>query len=277
MKITVAKNSGFCFGVRRAIEQAVGFSRQHGDVYTIGPIIHNPQVVEELDKKGIRVADEIKDIGCKNVVIRAHGIPRKTLAILEKKKFRILDATCPYVTRAKEHAERLASEGYKVVIIGNPEHPEIKYISSYLPAGSIILRSAEDVAGMKYYPKLGVITQTTQSQENFVRIASLLINYSGEFKIFNTICPDATKRQQEAETLAARNDVMIIIGGKNSANTVRLAAISKKIRPRTYHIETSDELKMERFRNVSKVGIVTGASTPEWIINEVVEWLKNVE
>jgi len=277
VKIIIAKNSGFCFGVRRAIDLALSFSKKVGTVYTIGPIIHNPQVVKKLAGEDIKVADHACDIrSSNNVVIRAHGIPKKTMELLKKRKMRILDATCPYVTRSKKYAEELSKEGYRVVILGNPKHPEIKYISSYIPGNKILLKSESDVKKIGFSKKLGIITQTTQSPENFIKIASTLLNYSNEFKVFNTICPDAINRQKEAQRLAKKSDLILIIGGKNSANTVRLAAISKKIQPRTYHIEEAKELEKRWFKNVNTVGIVTGASTPQWIIEDVVNKVKDI-
>lgn len=278
MKIIIAKNSGFCFGVRRAINLAMNLSKRSGDVYTIGPIIHNPQVVKKLSKSGIKVVREISDIKNGNVVIRAHGVPRKTLEEAKRKGIKVLDATCPYVTRSKNYVEKLTKEGYRVVIIGNPQHPEMKYIVSYAPQDSVILKTYKDVKKLtrfKQAKKLGIISQTTQSPEDFIKITSGLLGYSNEFKIFNTICPDAINRQEEAVKLALKCDVMIVIGGKNSANTKRLAAISKKIQPRTYHIEMADEIKDVWFRKVNTVGIVAGASTPDWIIKEVVNRIKH--
>lgn len=277
MKIIVAKNSGFCFGVRRAINLALNLSKKSGNVYTIGPIIHNPQVVRELSKKGISVVRNLENIKNGNIIIRAHGIPRQTLESAKKKGMKILDATCPYVTRSKKYVEELTRDGYRVVIIGNPSHPEMKYIASYAPKDSVILKTEETIKKkirLKHPKKLGIITQTTQSPENFIKITSKLLNYSNEFKIFNTICPDAVNRQTEAVKLAKKSDVIIVIGGKNSANTNRLAAISRKIQPKTHHIEMAGEIKDSWFRKTDIVGIVAGASTPDWIIKEVVYKVK---
>src|SRR3989339_1199651 len=275
MKIIVAKNSGFCFGVRRAIDLAKNFSKNVGVVYTIGPIIHNPQVVNKLEKSGIKVIKKLSDVKNGHIVIRAHGIPKKILNDIKKKGMKILDATCPYVTRSKKYVEELSKEGYQIVIIGNPNHPEIKYISSYAPKDRVILLTSENIQKkLKYSKKLGILTQTTQSPENFTKIAAKLLRYSNEFKIFNTICPDAINRQNETVKLANKSDVMIIIGGKNSANTKRLTNISKKIQRRTHHIETADEIKKEWLDGSKIAGIVAGASTPDWVIKEVVKILK---
>ena len=148
MKVIIAKNSGFCFGVRRAINLALNLSKKLGNVYTIGPIIHNPQVVEKLEKSGVMVVQKLADIPLKrgvNVVIRAHGVPKKTLEKAKERGIKVLDATCPYVTRSKNYAEKLAKEGYCVVIIGNPHHPEMKYIVSYAPKDSVILKTVDEV------------------------------------------------------------------------------------------------------------------------------------
>ncbi|PIU83662.1 MAG: 4-hydroxy-3-methylbut-2-enyl diphosphate reductase [Elusimicrobia bacterium CG06_land_8_20_14_3_00_38_11] len=274
MKILIAKNSGFCFGVRRAVNIALGVSKKSGSVYTIGPIIHNPQVVGELENKGVKVVQKLSDIKTGSIIIRAHGVPKNIFDEAKAKGIKILDATCPFVTRSKNYAEKLAKEGYKIIIIGNPEHPEIKYIFSYLPKNTVILNTNEDIKKLKFFPKIGIITQTTQSPENFIKIASGLLSYSNEFKIFNTICPDAINRQKEAMKMAKKCDVVVIIGGKNSANTKRLASISKKIQKKTYHIETARDLKNKWLKDVEYVGIVAGASTPDWIIKEVIRKIK---
>lgn len=276
MKIIVAKNSGFCFGVRRAINIALNFSKKSGNVYTIGHIIHNPQVVEKLEGRGVKVIQKLSDIKTGSIIIRAHGIPKKTFDEAKKKGIKVLDATCPYVTRSKNYAEKLAKEGYEIVIIGNPKHPEIKYIFSYLPRDTVILKTNSDIKKMIFSPKIGIITQTTQSPENFIKIASGLLSYSNEFKIFNTICPDAINRQKEAMKLARQCDVMIVLGGKNSANTKRLAAISKKIQKKTFHIETAEKIKSKWLKNARCTGIVAGASTPDWIIKEAIEKIKKL-
>lgn len=276
MKIIIAKNSGFCFGVRRAINIALEVSKKSDNVYTIGPIIHNPQVVAELENKGIKVIRKLTDIKTGRIIIRAHGMPKKTLDEAKKEGIKILDATCPFVTRSKNYAEKLVEEGYKIVIIGNPKHPEIKYIFSYLPRDTVILKINKDIEKLKFIPKIGIITQTTQSPENFIKIAAGLLSYSNEFKIFNTICPDAINRQKEAIKLAKKCDVIFVLGGKNSANTKRLSTISKKVQKKTYHIEKAEEIKTAWFKNVKCVGIVAGASTPDWIIKDAVEKIKEI-
>ena len=275
MKIIIAKNSGFCFGVLRAIKIALNISKKYRNVYTIGPIIHNPQVIEKLENKGIKVIRKLPDIKSGCLIIRAHGVPKRTLNEAKRKEIKIFDATCPFVTRSKNYAVKLVKEGYRMVIIGDPEHPEIKYILSYLPKNSIVLNSPKDARKLIFSKKIGVITQTTQSPENFIKIASGVLKYSSEIKIHSTICPDAINRQNEAVKLAGRCDVMLVLGGKNSANTKRLATISKKIQKKTYHIEIADEIKGSWFKNAECVGIVSGASTPDWIIKEVGNKIKN--
>ncbi|MFH1540687.1 MAG: 4-hydroxy-3-methylbut-2-enyl diphosphate reductase [Elusimicrobiota bacterium] len=276
MKIIIAKNSGFCFGVRRAIDIALNISNKSGNVYTVGPIIHNPQVVEKLENKGIKVIQKTSDVKNGTIIICAHGIPKKTLQEAEAEGIKILDATCPYVTRSKNYAEKLSKEGYRVVIIGNPIHPEIKYIFSYLPKNTVILKTSGDTKKLKFVSKIGIITQTTQSSENFIKIVSNLLSHSNEFKIFNTICPDAINRQNEAMKLAKKCDIILVLGGKDSANTKRLASISKKIQKKTYHIEMAEEVKNKWFENIKCVGIVAGASTPDWIIEETVKKIKAI-
>ncbi|MEW6557952.1 MAG: 4-hydroxy-3-methylbut-2-enyl diphosphate reductase [Elusimicrobiota bacterium] len=279
MKIIVAKRAGFCFGVRRAINLALNLSKKRNNVYTIGPIIHNPQVVRKLEEQGIKMCDNLAEIKNGSVIIRAHGIPKQLLKKIQQKRYhlKIFDATCPFVTKSKKYAQTLAKKNYRVIIIGNPDHPEIKYIISYLPENSIVLNSVSDIKKLVFCKKIGIISQTTQSPKNFIKIASQLLGFSNEFKIFNTICPDAINRQNETVKLAKSCDIILVIGGKNSANTRRLFTISKKIRKETYYVENADEIKNKWLKNVDSAGIVAGASTPDWIIEEVVNRLRRLE
>lgn len=277
MEVFVVKTAGFCFGVKRAINMAYDAAKEASDeIYTLGPIIHNPQVVSKLEESKIYAKKNIDDIKNGTVIIRSHGVELKEMKEAKNKKLNIIDATCPFVKKAQEHAEELSRDGYFVVVVGEKEHPEVKSIVSYGDKNVVVLESASDVKKLSRVKKMGIVAQTTQSIENLQAIVSECLKKAGELKVFNTICNATFVRQTESTELASKVDCMIVVGGKNSANTNRLAEVCKKIQPNIYHIETKAELKSEWFERVKKVGITAGASTPNWIIEDVVKTIKNI-
>ena len=275
MKILVAKTAGFCFGVKRAVNIAFRVSRKKREgVYTLGPIIHNPQVVEKLTEEGIIPIKDIhekKDIQA--LIIRTHGIPRHLLEEISSMGCEIIDATCPFVKKAQDYAKLLREEGYQVVILGEKRHPEVKGLISY--AGD----DAKVVGGNRPFPRLknkvGIIVQTTQPLEELKRVLSQAIGQAKEIKVYNTICNSTALRLKETEDMARKVDVMVVVGGKNSANTTQLAKLCRALSVATYHIETSLEIKDAWFRRAEIIGITAGASTPGWIIKEVEERIRN--
>jgi 4-hydroxy-3-methylbut-2-enyl diphosphate reductase len=276
MKIIVAKTAGFCFGVKRAVNIAFRVSREkRKGVFTLGPIIHNPQVVERLKENGIIPIEDIKekkDIGA--LIIRTHGIPLNLSEKISSMGCEIIDATCPFVKKAQYYAKLLREEGYQVVILGEKEHPEVKGLMSYASDDALV------VDGKKPFPRLksrvGIVVQTTQPLEALKRVLSYAIEYAKEIRVYNTICNSTALRLKETEEMARRVDVMIVVGGKNSANTTQLAKLCKFLSVPTYHIETSSEIKDGWFKKAEKVGITAGASTPGWIIKEVQERVRNI-
>jgi len=274
MKIVTAKSAGFCFGVKRAIDIAFKIAREkRKGVYTLGPIIHNPQVVAKLKEQGIIPINDVRNR--KNIqalIIRTHGIPLSLSKELPSLGFEIIDATCPFVKKAQYYAKLLSEEGYQVVILGEKNHPEVKGIMSY--ANDVIIVDSKTPLP-KIKSKVGVVVQTTQSIEALKNVICDAALHSKEIKVYNTICNSTAHRLKETEKIAQKVDIMIVVGGKNSANTTQLTRLCKSLSVPTYHIETSSEIKQEWFKGVKRLGITAGASTPEWIIKEVQENLRD--
>lgn len=274
MKIIMAKNSGFCFGVKRAITMAFKAAEEREHICSFGPIIHSPQVVESLAEKGVEIVTDIKSIEHEAVILRSHGV---TAGELEKisansNNIEIIDATCPFVKKAQDHAAQLSRDGYTVVLVGEAEHPEVQGIVSYASLGNVFtVATREDVEALPGCKKIGIIAQTTQSYSNFCQVVEACLTKCQELRVFNTICDATTVRQDEARAVASQVDLMLVIGGHNSANTTRLAHICKELQPRTYHIETADEIAPEWFTDVELTGITAGASTPQWIVEKIVD------
>ncbi len=269
-KVVLAKNSGFCFGVKRAIELALKTKEK---IYTLGPLIHNPQVIAQLEHKGIVAIDSLDDIERGKIIIRAHGIPRSVITRAKKKDLSVIDATCPFVQNVQQIAESLSKDGYQVVIIGEANHPEIIGIADRVK-NPIIIEDVSEVSGIGRFEKIGVVAQTTQSEENYKKIIHALKKHSKKLKVFNTICNATKKNQNAAKGLAKKVNLMIVVGGYNSGNTRRLAKLCSEI-VETKHIEVADELKKKWFEKKEIIGITGGASTPDWIIHEVIERIEN--
>lgn len=278
MQIVLAKSAGFCFGVKRAVNMAFHAAEDAEDICSLGPLIHSPQLVERLEEEGVRVVNDINAVSGQSVIVRSHGITRHEEEYLHTHKLNVVDATCPFVKKAQKYAGLLGDEGYSVVIVGEKEHPEVQGILSYVKnAEVVVVADVETAAQLPMGEKLGLVAQTTQAYENFSSIALKLLERSKELRIFNTICDATSVRQNEVRELAATVDVMLVIGGYNSANTNRLARISREIQPNTYHIETAEGISASWFNKAERVGVTAGASTPEWIIREVVITLEKIQ
>ncbi len=270
IEILLAKRAGFCFGVKRAIDITFEIAQKEKEgVFTLGPLIHNPQVIEKLMKEGVSPVgiDEIEDEKTKALVIRTHGIPRQLYDNISSRGFRVIDATCPFVTKAQHYAKLLKEKGYQVVILGDRDHPEVKGLVSY--AGDDALVADENTSFRELKPKVGVVVQTTQPVESLKKVLSRIIEHAKEVKVYNTICNSTALRLKETEALARQSDLMIVVGGKNSANTTQLANLCASLSVKTCHIETASEIEKEWFNGAKRIGITAGASTPEWIIKEV--------
>lgn len=276
MEIIVAKMAGFCFGVKRAIDIAFQIANEkRKGVYTLGPIIHNPQVVEMLKEKGIIPIEDIKakkDI--RALIIRTHGIPLHLSKEISSMGCEIIDATCPFVKKAQYYAKLLMEEGYQVVILGEKNHPEVKGLMSYANDDVIVVDGKTPLPKLK--SRVGIVVQTTQSLEALKKVLSDAIEHANEIKVYNTICNSTALRLKETEKMARKVDVMLVVGGKNSANTTQLTRLCKSLSVPTHHIETSSEIKKEWIKNAKKLGITAGASTPEWIIKEVEKRIRDI-
>ena len=272
----IAKHAGVCFGVKRAIDMAFKAARKYRDhVYTIGPLIHNPQVVEQLRETGVTVKEDIGDIAEGTVIFRSHGVPLHLAEGARGKGLRIVDATCPFVKRTHKFARRLSRKGYMVIVVGDKSHPEVRSLKSYVEGEAMVVGSAEELVDWAGGETVGIVAQTTQSLENFREIVAACLAKAGEIRAYNTICDATALRQKEALDLAHSVDSIIVIGGHRSANTRRLAEICRRILGDTYHVERVEELKPPWFRRKRRIGVVGGASTPSWVIEEITEGIRH--
>ena len=274
VEIIVAQNAGFCFGVKRAVKIAEeSAERIRGSrIFTMGPIIHNPQEVNRLKGMGVKPLDGEDLKPGDTVIIRSHGIPPEKERDLKRRGLNVVDATCPYVKAVHEAVCQLVEEGYFVVIVGEKNHPEVIGTLGYLKESGgegLVVEKIEDLKEVYKHERVGVVSQTTQNERFFKEVVGEIALWVKEVKVINTICNATSVRQEEVYELAPKVDVMIIVGGKNSGNTRRLHSISISLNPNSYHIETPEDLKPEWFKGVKRVGITAGASTPDWIIESV--------
>lgn len=275
MEVIVAKSAGFCFGVKNSIDKVNSIGRDK-KIKTYGPIIHNKQVVEDLRQKGIDILDDIskatKDM---SVVIRSHGISKNEVKSLESKGADIVDATCPFVKNIHRIVDKKCNEGYKIIIIGDANHPEVKGISGWCE-NSIVIEQIEDTENIKGM-KICVVAQTTFNREQWTKIVSSLIGKTKEMVVFDTICSATDERQTEVKKISSEVDAMIIIGGKDSSNSRKLYEISKENCEKSFFIETEEELDLEDIKDCNKLGITAGASTPKYLIDGVIKKINNLQ
>jgi small subunit ribosomal protein S1 len=276
MRIYLADKAGFCFGVKRAISTAFKAAGK-GRVYCLGPLIHNPQEVDRLRREGVETVDDFTSLGPgDSLIIRSHGVPPQVLAQVREKGLTVIDLTCPFVGKAQRDADTLRLEGYQVIVVGEKKHPEVQSILGYAGDNAVAVDTAADVEKLTLKTRLGVVAQTTQSYGNFSEIVLTLLRISKELKVFNTICSSTKERQDAARVLAKQVDVMIVVGGRNSANTTRLATLCREEGKPAYHVETADEIQPEWITSIETVGVTAGASTPDWIVEGVIETLKQL-
>lgn len=277
MEIIVAKTAGFCFGVRRAIEMVhSALEESPTQIYSFGPLIHNPTVVQELESKGLKVVKDINEVSGGRVVIRSHGVGPSFYREASEKNLEIIDATCPFVKNVHELALVLKEQGYQVIIIGEEEHAEVSGVLDTVAGEALVINDLDDLAAEKIEIKAGIISQTTQEISNFKTLISEIIPLTKECRVFNTICLATSQRQQEVAELSEKVDLVLVVGGKNSANTCRLVEISQKKGTPTYHVESADEIDAHWLNGISKIGITAGASTPDQQINEVINKINSL-
>jgi len=275
LKVKLAKTAGFCMGVRRAINIVLDEAhKKKGKLYTYGPLVHNPQTIEMLKHKGVEILKKDNDVSDSTVIIRAHGVPPEERAKLKESGNLVCDATCPHVARAHAIIKKEVREGYKAIIIGDRGHAEVDGLLGYAKENGFVVENAADIDNLPEMDKVCVVAQTTQDRKNFQEIVEKIKTKFPDTRIFDTICDSTNMRQKEVLELAKEVDAMVIVGGKNSANTKRLYEISLSTGTPSFHIEDDDELNhlgLEKFENI---GLMAGASTPNWVITRVIDRIK---
>lgn len=276
MKVQVAEKWGFCFGVERALETAQKAVKEDGCVCSLGPMIHNQQVVERLREQGLDVIDTMDQADGRTVVIRSHGVPPETLARAEELGLKVVDGTCVLVKRAQEIVGKLATEGYQVVMIGDANHPEVRGVIGYAP-NVIVVDTDEQIDSLPRRGKLGVVAQTTLRPEHVGEVVAKIIARSfSEVRVINTLCLEVVRRQQSAIELARKVDVMFVLGGLHSANTCELAELCRQQDVPTYHLEGTHQFSNDMIAGHTRAGVTAGASTPEWVVNDFVTMLESL-
>ncbi|WP_069649524.1 4-hydroxy-3-methylbut-2-enyl diphosphate reductase [Caloranaerobacter ferrireducens] len=277
MDLLIAKNSGFCFGVEKAVKTTLHtLDENKYNVFSLGPIIHNEQVINLLERKGLKIINNIKDVNKGKVIIRSHGVPLDVYSYAKNIGLELIDCTCPFVRNVQKKANEFFNNGYTIVIIGNPKHPEVIGINGWCDNQAIIVNSEYDLNKVPLSDKLCIVSQTTMTLEKFQKLSQLVQEKGKLVKIFNTICNATKLRQESTKEIAKKVNAMIVIGGHHSSNTRKLAEISKKYCHNVYHIETLGELPFNKLKNFKMIGITAGASTPDWIIEDIVNNLKNM-
>jgi len=277
LKIILADNSGFCFGVKNAIDSTLKiFENDNKDTYSIGPLIHNKQVIEELEKMGLSVINNINDINNGRVIIRSHGVPLYVYEQAKSRNIEIVDCTCPFVRKIQKKVNEFHEKNYKIVIVGDPNHPEVIGINGWCNNEAIIVNDKEDIALMSKYDKICVVAQTTITNDKFIELSNLITEKGDIVEIHNTICNATHLRQDSCKEVAKQVEAMVVVGGYHSSNTQKLVEISKMYCKNVFHIETINDLDIDKFKSFNIIGITAGASTPGWIIKEVYNKMNSI-
>lgn len=272
MEVRLAQSFGFCFGVKRAIKIA---EKNRGGI-TYGELIHNPKEINRLKEIfNVRLAHQLDEIDSSDhVIVRTHGIPKDDLLALREKNIMIADATCPYVTKPQKIVEEMSKSGYQIIIFGDIDHPEVKSVMSYSSSQVLVIKNPTELKEAKLYKKIALISQTTKQMDKFLEIAQFLMRNSYEVRVFNTICNATFQNQDSARELAKEVDVMVVVGGLTSSNTKQLLSIAKEYCKESYLVEDEKGLKREWFEGKRVCGLTAGASTPDWIIQNVKQMLE---
>jgi len=272
MEIILAQNIGFCNGVKNAYSLSLKALREEKKpCQMLGYLVHNEKVIERLEEKGLEFISSVEEAQEGTVIIRAHGAERKTITELQKKKVKIIDATCPLVKKAQDLASSLSQEGFLVVIIGDQNHPEVKAIRGSVDGVGIVIENETEIDQIPTNSKVGIIIQTTSDGQSVAKIIQKIKEKFEEVKVCNTLCPVTTARQQELRGLASRVDLILVVGSKKSANTQRLLAIGQEQGKNAQGVEDASDLAKSWFEGVNKVAVVSGTSTPDWVIEGVVD------
>ncbi|MCP3682550.1 MAG: 4-hydroxy-3-methylbut-2-enyl diphosphate reductase [bacterium] len=274
MKVSIAKNLGFCFGVKRAVDMAM---KSNGSaVCTLGPIVHNPQIVEKLESIGVKPIDNLKDVTDGSVVIRAHGIPPETENEIKKKGINIIDATCPYVKRAHSIVKDFSAKGYTIVLLGDKNHPEVIGIMGHAKKEAFVVKNLEECMSLDLKnKKVCFLSQTTHKPEEMEEITDHIKKEASEIEVCDTICNATKENQESAVEIAKKNEVVVVVGGKNSNNTQKLADVCRPF-CKVFHVESADDINEDNFFGIESVAVTAGASTPDWVIKDVAKKLKSI-
>ena len=279
MEVIVADNAGFCFGVKRAIKMANDtLDQAAGPVKSLGQLIHNPQVVTLFQRRGLEVVADMDEVDRDGtVVIRSHGVGPEVKQSAAQRGLRVVDTTCPFVTKAQQYASKLVTEGYKVVMIGDKDHPEVIGVVAHTNDQAIVINTVAEAEKLKFIPRMGVVFQTTHAMAHVQEVVGALLKRGKEVRVFNTLCGATTSMQKTAVELAPDVEAMVIVGGRQSANTAQLAEVCRKVNPKVYQVESAAEIEAAWFDGIRRVGVSAGASTPDEVIAEVVERLTAIE
>ncbi len=278
MKINIAKSAGFCFGVKRALMVALETAKTYQNVYMLGDIVHNEDVVRQIENSGIKKIKKLFKGAGKTLLIRAHGASLATFKKAKKIGFNIIDATCPMVKEIHKIAQDMENNGYKIIVIGDNQHDEVKGIVGQLKRKAIVIDNYKHIP-LKIIQKIkraAIVVQSTQNLKNVLKIVNILKQQIKDLKFFNTICRPTRIKQDEIRRMPLENDIIIIIGSKNSANTKRLFEISKSLNKKTFWIQSKKDINNPWLRNAQNVGITAGASTPDETTRGIIEYLKNI-
>jgi 4-hydroxy-3-methylbut-2-enyl diphosphate reductase len=278
MQVLLAEEYGFCFGVERAVEMVEGALSEGATVRTLGPLIHNTQEIQRLEAEGVRTINAPGEVTeGETAVIRAHGVTPEVQRALEGRAERVIDATCPFVTKVQKLAERAAAEGRDVVVVGNPDHPEMIGVKGYAPERAHVVRDASEVASLPPLHAPLVVSQTTLKLSTFLEVAEAVRGRAdSEPQVVNTICSATRDRQDAARALAGHVDAFYVIGGKHSSNSLKLLSVCKEQCEKSFLIETPEEINAEDHSGAERVGVTAGASTPDWLIEQVVSRLREI-
>ena len=279
MQVLLAEEYGFCFGVERAVEMVEGALAEGATVRTLGPLIHNTQEIQRLEAEGVRTINAPGEVTeGETAVIRAHGVTPEVQRELEERAERVIDATCPFVTKVQKLAERAAAQGRDVVVVGNPDHPEMIGVKGYAPERAHVVRDASEVAQLPPLHAPLVVSQTTIKLSTFLEAAEAVRERAdSEPQVVNTICSATRDRQDAARALAGHVDAFYVIGGKHSSNSLKLLSVCKEQCEKSFLIETPEEINPEDLRGAARVGLTAGASTPDWLIEQVVARLREID
>ncbi len=280
MNIKISEKAGFCFGVKRAMGLAWRELCEEHDkqIYALGPLIHNKQAVEKYEERGLVTADDIEDIPSDvKMIIRSHGVSKSIYDRADEKELEVVDTTCPFVKKIHDIVKENYDKGKKIILIGDKNHPEVIGINGWCNNSAIIIKTIEEAKELELDPEVDYcsVAQTTMNLEVYGNMVDILKQKSDKIDFNNTICSSTKARQEAARELASEMDCMVVIGGKHSSNTQKLVGICKEVCP-TFAIETRDDLDVEEIKKYENVGITAGASTPDWIIDDIIKYLKSL-